>query len=268
MSKHLIRSIVVVAALVGMIVVNGLANSLPLNGQTTGEVSDAFDIRFVPAGYVFSIWGLIYLALIAFTVNLVRPSVGARPWVDRVGLLFAASSVTNAAWLFAWHYERFVLSEVLMLCLLALLITIYLVLDVGRAGRSAGQRWLVEAPMQLYLGWITVATVANTSSTLQHVGWGGWGVSDEIWAALLLAVCVVLAVAIAVTRRDAIFNGVLAWASAGIAVAQADAPLVRTAAWIVCGIAVVLVVVSGIGRLRAAGGPRAGGAEAPAQASN
>ncbi len=242
MAKHIARSALLVVALVAMIAVNGLANSLPLNGQTTGEVSDSFDVRFVPAGYVFSIWGLIYLSLLGFVGNLLRPSVGARPWADRVSVLFAASCVANGAWIFAWHYEHFVITEVLMLALLGLLIAIYLSLGIGRGELRGADRWLAAAPIQLYLGWITVATVANTTTLLVHLGWDGFGISAELWAAVLLAVTVGLAVAIAITRRDGIFCGVLAWSAAGIAVAQADAPLVRIAAWATCGIAVALLI--------------------------
>jgi len=124
------------------------------------------------------------------------------------------------------------------------------VLDVGRAGRHGARWWLVEAPVSLYLGWITVATVANASSTLEHLGWGGWGLSAEVWAALLLVVSTSLAVGATVIRRDAVYAGVLAWATAGIAVAQADAPLVRIAAWIACGACVVMTVGSAVSRIR------------------
>lgn len=242
MSRHLARSILIVLALTAMIAVNGLANTLPLNGLTTGEVSNSFDVRFVPAGYVFSIWGLIYLALLAFVGNLLRPSVGAEPWADRVGWLFALSCFVNAAWLFAWHYQRFVLSVALMLALLGSLIALYLLLGIGRAPRREGQRWLVQAPIQLYLGWITVATVANVNTTLVHLGWQGWGLSHEAWAAVMLVVCLAVAVSIVLTRRDWIFTAVLAWATAGIAVAQADSALVRLTALIVCVIAVGMTV--------------------------
>ena len=61
MNKDILRQSVNVLAVIATIVVNGLASALPLNDQTTGEISDRFQVYFVPAGYVFSIWGLIYL---------------------------------------------------------------------------------------------------------------------------------------------------------------------------------------------------------------
>lgn len=252
---HVVRSIFVVLVFLGMVAVNGLANSLPLNGVTTGEVSDSFDVRFVPAGYVFSIWGVIYLGLMAFTANLLRPSVGSRPRVPAVTYLFMLNGGFNAAWLVAWHYQRFVLSLVLMVGLLATLIAMYLMLEIGRSDERGLTRWLLVAPVQLYLAWISVATVANVTTTLDHLGWGGLGVPDEAWAAAMLVVCAGLAAAMCVTRRDAIFAGVVAWASAGIAVAQADAQLVRVTAWVVCGVAVVLLVVSLVWRRGAAPAP-------------
>ena len=248
MSTHLLRSILVVIAFAAMITVNALANSLPINGITTGEVSRSVDVRFVPAGYVFSIWGLIYLALMAFTGNLLRPAIGAQPWAGRVGVLFALSCFVNAGWMFAWHYQRFALTVVLMLALLGLLIAMYLLVGVGRAPRSRGQRWLVEAPIQLYLGWIAVATVANVSTMLLDLGWEGGVLSQDAWAAVMLAVTVLLAVLMVLTRRDAIFTGVLAWATVGIAVAQADSTTVRISAWTVCVIAIGLTVAGAVWR--------------------
>jgi hypothetical protein len=97
MKKDIIRQFVNVLAVVAVLVVNGLANALPLNNQTTGEISDRFQVYFVPAGYVFSIWGLIYLGLLAFAVFQALPAQRDNPRLRRVGYLFAASCVANIA---------------------------------------------------------------------------------------------------------------------------------------------------------------------------
>ena len=147
--SNLIRQIVNVVITIAVIVVNGLANALPLNGQTTGEISDRFDVYFVPAGYVFSIWGLIYLGLIAFTVYQALPSQRDNPHLKRIGYLYALSGVANIVWLFLWHYEQFVWTIVAMLVLLLSLIAIYVRLEIGRTRVPAVEAWLVRVPFSV-----------------------------------------------------------------------------------------------------------------------
>ena len=123
-----------------------MANALPLNGQSTGEISDRFQVYFVPAGYVFSIWGLIYLGLGAFAVYQALPAQREDPRLRRIGYLFALSCLANVAWLFLWHYEQFALTVVAMLPLLLSLIAIYLRLEIGRVRVPAIEEWLVRVP--------------------------------------------------------------------------------------------------------------------------
>src|SRR3990172_10942580 len=123
--KDTLRQIVVGITLIATIVVNGLANALPINGQNTGEISDRFDVYFVPAGYVFSIWGLIYLGLIVFAFYQALPVQQDNPRLNRISSLFALSCLANISWLFLWHYEQFPLTLIAMFSLFALLIGIY-----------------------------------------------------------------------------------------------------------------------------------------------
>lgn len=245
MKKDTIRQSVNVLALLAVIVVNGLANALPLNGQTTGEISDRFDIYFVPAGYVFSIWGLIYLTLIGFVVYQALPSQRDNPRLRSVGYLFALSCVANTAWLFLWHYEAFSLSMVAMAALLLLLIGIYLRLEIGRSPVSSAETWLVRVPFSIYLGWITVATIANASSLLDYLDWGGWGISPETWTVIMLIAATGITAAVGVTRGDLAFGGVIVWAFVGIAVKHAGTPVVSTAAWAAAVAAAVVTVLGG-----------------------
>ncbi len=120
MRKDIIRQWVNLLAFGATFALNGLANALPLNGQSTGEISDRFQVYFVPAGYVFSIWGLIYLGLGAFAVYQALPAQREAPRLRRIGYLFALSCLANIAWLFLWHYEQFPLTLVAMLSLLAI----------------------------------------------------------------------------------------------------------------------------------------------------
>ena len=223
-------------AVIATVAVNSLANIIPFNGLTTGEVSDAIPNLFTPAGYVFSIWTVIYLGLFAFAVYQVLPSKRDEEFLDRIGYWFVVSSVFNIAWIFAWHYEQFVITLILMLGLLISLIAIYLRLGVGRREVSTGERWLVHLPFSIYLGWISVATIANVTTVLVTGGWGGWGISPEIWTVLVILVGGALGIAMALTRRDWAYPLVIVWAFIGIIVARPDVLPVAIAAGVMAGI--------------------------------
>jgi hypothetical protein len=244
MSKDTLRQIVNLVTVLLALAVNILASTLPLNGQNTGEISDRFQVYFVPAGYVFSIWGIIYIGWITFTIFQFQPSQRESPRLRRLGYLFATSNILNAVWLFCWHYNLFGLSVLVMLGLLGLLIASYLRLDVNRSSVSRLEYWSVDVLFSVYLGWITVATVANITDWLYYIGWDGFGVSAQTWAVIMLAVASLLGLVMAFTRRDTGYLAVLVWAFIGIAVKQSSAPLVVTSAWIAAIVMVALAIFS------------------------
>ena len=248
MNKDQIRQIVNVLAVIVMITINILANALPINGQNTGEISDRFQVFFVPAGYVFSIWGLIYIGLLAFAVYQALPAQRENPRLRKIGYWFALSCLANSVWIFLWHYNLFPLSLIVMLVLLAALLVIYLRLDIGRTRVTTVERWCVNIPFSVYLGWITVATVANVTDVLYDLGWNGFGIAPETWAVIMLIIAAGLGVAMAVTRRDVAYLLVLVWAFAGIGVKQAAVPLVATTAWIVTALMIFMIFYSVIAR--------------------
>jgi benzodiazapine receptor len=231
------------SVLVGL-TVNILAVTLPLNGQDTAEISDRFEVYFVPAGYVFSIWSIIYLGWIAFIIFQFRSSQTESPRLRRLGYLFALSNLANAAWLFCWHYNLFGLSVLVMLTLLGLLIASYVRLNVNREAVSRTEYWSVDILFSVYLGWITVATVANITDWLYFIGWDGFSIPDQTWAVIMLAVASFLGLAMALTRRDLGYLAVLAWAFAGIAIKQTSAPNVVLSAWIVAAAMLGLAIYS------------------------
>ena len=171
MKRNYGTQIITILATLITITINGVANVLPLNGLTTGEISDRFDIYFVPAGYVFSIWGLIYLGLIIYTVYQALPAQKDNQALKRIAPAYWLGSLLNSIWIFLWHFEVFPLTLIAMLGILASLLYIYLQLK----NSEDSQKWLVKLPFSIYLGWITVATVANTSQFLFYFNWGGWG---------------------------------------------------------------------------------------------
>jgi benzodiazapine receptor len=242
MNRDTARQLVNIIATVLMIVVNVLANALPLNGQNTGAISDRFAIYFVPAGYVFSIWGLIYLFLIGFTVYQALPSQRESPRLRRVGYLYALSSALNIIWIFLWHYNIFVGTIIAMLGLLASLIAIYVRLGIGVTPVKTVEKWLVNVPFSIYLGWITVATIANASQLLFYLNWSGWGINPQVWAIIMIFAATIVGLLMALTRRDIAYLLVLVWALAGIGVKHLTAPAVSAAAWFAAVLIVLMII--------------------------
>lgn len=212
--------IFMIASLVLTLAVNGLANALPINGQTTGEVSDQFPVLFVPAGYVFSIWGLIYLALIAFAIYSVTKKGLANEKIESIAWWFVAANLLNAAWILFWHYELFAITLIVMLGLLVSLIAIYLKLGVGRTKGDLVEKLTVATPFSIYLGWITVATVANVAQLLYVSGWRGGPISQPAWTIIMLLIATALGVLMVFLRREVAYPLVLTWAFVGIWVKQ------------------------------------------------
>ena len=204
-------------AFLATIGVNVLANALPINGKTTGELSDLYPNLFVPAGVTFSIWGVIYLLLAIFTVyQIATPNRNAAGFLERIGPLFILASAANIGWIFLWHYQRVSASFVVMLVLLGSLLAIYLRLGIGLQADSWREKLLVQLPFSIYLGWITVATIANLTAVLVHIGWNRFGASEELWTVVVLVVAALITLAVLFTRNDLFYALVLLWAFLGI----------------------------------------------------
>ena len=225
-----------------MIVVNALANALPINGLQTGEVSNLYPNLFGPAPVTFAIWGLIYLGLIAYAVYQALPAQRENPRLRRIGWWVVIGSLANTAWIFLWHYEVFPLTLPVMLVLLLTLIVIYLSLGINRVKVSTAERLAVHVPFSIYLGWITVATVANAAALLDYIKWNAWGISEVAWMWIILAAVLVIAVIVNFTRRDIAYALVILWAVAGIGIKHATVTGVAAPAWITFAVVAVTLV--------------------------
>ena len=245
-SWDILRQIVVIVALALTIFVNYLANALPINGRDTGSISDSFPVRFTPAGYVFSIWGLIYLGLILYAIYQVLPAQRANPTLRAIFWPFMVSSLANSAWIFAWHYGLYPLSVLIILLLLGSLITIYAQLYPKFSTASLAERLTTHIPFRIYLGWVTVATIANTTITLYALGWGGAPLTAELWAAIMVGIATVIGLLFALRLRDAAYALVLVWAFVGIYVKQNDAPVVAYTALGLAGLLAIAIVVAAL----------------------
>ncbi|MCC6496930.1 MAG: tryptophan-rich sensory protein [Propionibacteriaceae bacterium] len=208
---------------VAMIAVNVLANALPINGRTTGGVSDAYQNLFAPAGLTFAIWGVIYLLLgahVLYQLGLFRGaddkggSGESRHLLTRVGVLFSLSSLANVAWILSWHYDLILLSTLLLATMLVLLILI--TRTIVAAELSPRDRVFVRLPFSVYFGWITVATIANLTVWLVSIGWNGFGIAEPTWAVVIIAVGAAIGTTVIIRDRDVAYGLVLVWAYLGI----------------------------------------------------
>jgi hypothetical protein len=233
-----------ILALVTMIVVNYLSNTGIFNGNTMSSVSAKYDNLFTPAGYAFSIWGLIYLALTSFVIYQSKgmfktkevPSV-----VDKIGWMFVFSCVANCLWVIAWLYDYTGLSVVIMLMLLITLMSIVfrtrMELDLVPLKQIALEWW----PFAIYLGWICVALIANVAAYLTKVQWDGLGIDAITWTIVMIVVAAAVNIILIWQRnlRESALAG--AWGLTAVAIANAQEMQAYVA------IAAVVVILANIG---------------------
>jgi hypothetical protein len=200
-------------ALIFMLVMNTLAVFLPLGGKTTGELSDMYPNLFVPAGFTFAIWSVIYLLLIGFVAYQWIAS-SDKSNIYKVGPWFLLNGAANGAWIVAWHYELVPVSLFIMFVLLGSLIMMYRKLNINYFGKY-GIKWLVNVPISVYLGWISVATVANFTTVLVNNSWSGFGISEDVWSVVVLSVTVILGCFMMYRHKDIFYAAVITWASYG-----------------------------------------------------
>jgi len=190
-----------------MVYMNYLANSLPINGKTTGQLSDGYPNLFVPSGITFSIWGIIYLLLAVYCVVQYLPA--SKEMAIKISWLFIISCVFNGLWIVAWHYQKLTLSLLIMIGLLISLVIINLQLKELPMG-------VLKAAFGVYLGWICIATIANVTALLVDTGWGGMGISQEAWTIIMIAIGTLI-VSLTVMRIENPFIGLsVVWAFTGI----------------------------------------------------
>jgi benzodiazapine receptor len=240
-----------IAAFIVTLIINGLAGTTLIGGRTTADVSNQYTTLITPAGYVFAIWGIIYVLLGVFLVYQALPSQKDKPFQAQISGLFILTCIFNIVWLFLWQNLLLPLSDVVIFAYLASLAAIYLRLTVGKSNRTLKEKLAVEVPFSVYFGWVTIASIANVTVTLASVGWDGFGVAAETWAIIVLALALLIDLAIIATRRDVAYSVVFIWALAGIAVNQsAHSNIVLTAAVAIVVIVVALAASFAVSRLR------------------
>jgi hypothetical protein len=198
-----------------MVVVNGLANILPINGVTTGRVSDSYSNLFAPVGITFSIWGLIYLLLLAYVIyQFIPKTLGKDKVINKINIYFIISSVVNSVWIFAWHYRIIGLTVILMLILLYSLIKISKL--TNEMVLSFKDKLFIKIPFGIYFGWITIASIANITIFLVSLGWKNFIFADQIWMIVVLFVGLVIASITTIKEKNLAYGLVPIWAYFGI----------------------------------------------------
>lgn len=227
-------------SIVATLLVNTLSNFFPPGGQNVGEIANTLlsGVLITPANYAFAIWGPIYTGLIAYGVYQLQPTQQHDPRFWRRNQLLMVACIAQIIWIFCFTLQRFTLSILPMLGILLSLLGIYLNLGIGKERPSWRQRWLVRIPFSVYTAWISVATIVNVASALYAAGWGGWGLSDAVWTAIMLVAGSVVAGSVAVTLRDVPFVLVFAWAYSAIALRHADDPTI----WITAVVTTLLLL--------------------------
>ncbi|MGL6227674.1 MAG: tryptophan-rich sensory protein [Culicoidibacterales bacterium] len=246
----------VVLSFIAMVVVNALANILPINGITSGAVSDSYANLFAPAGITFTIWSVIYIFLGIYSVYQLgvfqkAPEKMPNPLLDEIGVYFIISSLANLTWIFAWHYQIIWLSLIFML-----IIFVMLALIVVRIRRAVvvkdiigTDRLLIRIPFSVYFGWITVATIANVVTLLVSLNFDGFGFAEPIWMIAIVLIGMAIGVATVERNRDIAYGLVIVWAYTGIIIKHVSATgfdlMYPEIIWTVAGAIIVLLISIG-----------------------
>lgn len=198
-------------AYVAMVLMNFLANALPINNRSTGAISDAYPNLFAPAGPAFSIWGLIYILLGGYLIyQFLNKNQKIEAIINRINPLFIMTSLANILWILAWHYDYIGISVLIMATLLILLIKIA---DIIRTENfTALPKILIWAPFSIYFGWITVASIANITVFIVSLSWNGFGIADFVWTSIILLVGSIIGILRMNKDKNIAYGMVLIWA--------------------------------------------------------
>ncbi|MGF6848643.1 hypothetical protein QFZ51_003878 [Chitinophaga sp. W3I9] len=247
------RSIFNTLGFIIMIAANALAVLLPINGKTTAQISEEYPNLFIPAGITFSIWSVIYLSLTAFIIYQLWLSFSNKQpatlayVMQRMKDWFLISCVANACWLFAWHYHLIPVSVAIMVILLISLIIVHLNFGIGIAPATLTEKLFIHIPFSIYLGWISIATIANITALLVYTGWEGSRHSQVLWAIAMISVGTLLSIAMVLLRNNITYALVIVWAFYGILLKRRAAdtmdenPIIHTC---IIAIGVIAITIS------------------------
>jgi hypothetical protein len=236
-----------IISFLGTMVLNYLSNAIPINGKNMAELSAQYPNEFVPAGYTFSIWLIIYLFLIGFCIYQAGGDTERTETTRKMGYLFILTNVFNVSWLLLWHYEMVLFSVFAMISLLITLIAIHQRFGIPDKRQKTSQKLWVQVPFSIYLGWIIIATVANITAWLVDLGWNGEPMTGAFWAIVMIAIATLLNMVILASRKNYVIPLVAIWAILGIISRQRALhgfTTIVVAGAICCSILLLVIIVS------------------------
>ncbi len=222
-----VNALLNMTALVFMLALNALANILPINGYNTGQISGFYPNYFVPAGFTFSIWSIIYIMLIGFVVCSVaalgsKMDVHSKEVIQKASPFFQLTSLLNGSWIVLWHNLYLGASFAVMIIFLVLLVKLYIRISASKKMLSPFMRFWIYHTFLVYLGWISVATIANATALCVGIGWQGSPLEPQIWSILLIAIALLLGIFFVGKKKEPAYGFVLSWAFFGIYAGQMD----------------------------------------------
>lgn len=225
-NKHILLVLGNSLAIIATIIVNALAVILPINGKSTQQLSDNIPNLFVPAGITFSIWSIIYIFLIIFIIyqilSLSKKQQYNTDYIEKIGVWFILANLANIAWILLWHYEFVTYSLLAMLVLFISLLIIYLKLNINLSSASLREKIAIHTTISIYIGWITVATIANVTAVLVKLNVGELYLGQVTWTILVIAVATIISVLVVAQRKDIAYNLVIIWALLGILIKRSN----------------------------------------------
>ena len=234
-----IRQILVPIATIGVIFVNYLAGTGKINNVTPGFISDKYPTHITPAGYAFSIWSLIYIGMIGFSIYQMLPSQADNPRFRAIRTVYLLNCVANCAWIYLWHYEQIIAALGVIFLLLATLVYINIKLQNTE---TATEAWLSKIPFSIYFGWVTVASILNATIALVYLGVATSDFTAQILGAGLIIIAVILGILMRFKLNLTAYPVAVAWALTAIAVAHGG----KTIIVVTSAIAVIILLVTAL----------------------
>ncbi len=225
------------------IIFSNIVQVLPMSASSIPEVTYRYRSLFVPAGYAFSIWGVIYLSFIIYAIYQVLRRTRRDMLYDKIAIPFMMVNVLGGLWQVVFRFEYITWSVLIIVIMLVLGIVQFRIMRA--AVNERGRSWWLSVPFSLFLGWISVATIANISIWCVYMGWRGGPLPETTVAIIVLGIATLLAVCISIIYRDWVYPVVIAWATVAISVAyRAEVSIVSNAALAAAVISLGIAVVN------------------------
>ncbi|WP_378106329.1 tryptophan-rich sensory protein [Chryseobacterium sp. sg2396] len=215
-----ILNIIVLLATIG---INYLSNTGLLNNETMASISAKYQNLFTPAGYAFSIWGLIYLGLLGFVIYygpFAKNTEAKEKTILNTGWWFVISCIANSLWIFTWLYEYTLLTIPIMMLLFVSLLKIIRNNRGLIESRDFKTTVFLRLPFYIYSGWISVALIADAAAYLKKIQWSGFGIPETGWTVLMFIIAAVIHLYMVWKQNMSTFALVAVWALIAIAVAN------------------------------------------------